>query len=166
MKTIKSLTVVVALLAAILLCAVTTPTTRNIKATWNASTNSNVIGYNVYYGTNMFYLTNRVFTTNLSATISNLSLGSTVFLSICATNGLANSLPLKGQKLIPYYYDLVIDVTGTDLESTSDLNTTNFWTALWRNSISITNPVDNQFFRCSILATNQHCTIATRYVRK
>jgi hypothetical protein len=76
----------------------TVPTGQSVTVTWNSNTDSNIIGYNVYYGGASGTYTNMISVSNVTnTTISGLLAGVTYYFVVTAYNSLGQESVYSGE---------------------------------------------------------------------
>ena len=137
-----------------LLVSVEIAASRNLDLSWNASTSTNVAGYNLYYGTASGNYTSKISAGNVTAiTISNLVPGVTYYFAATAYDANGNESPLSNEAsfIVPGALTLTAGVNAGDpplinfpvepshwykVQASTDLQS---WTTIWETGVSTSN---------------------------
>jgi Fibronectin type III domain len=126
----------------------------DVSLSWNASSATNVAGYNIYYGTTSGHYTDKVAVGNVTlTTISNLTAGATYYFSATAFDSAGNESAHSNETkfIVPGVLTLSQGVNPGDpmlinfpvaaghwyeVQATTDFKT---WTTIWQTDVETTN---------------------------
>lgn len=127
---------------------------RNLTLAWNPSTDSSVVGYNLYYGTSSGDYTSKITVGNVTtATVSNLVAGTTYYFSATAynANGVESNFSNETKFIVPGVLTLAPGATASgaptirfpvepdhwyEVQATSDFQS---WTTIFQTTVASTN---------------------------
>ena len=127
---------------------------RNLTLSWNASTATDVAGYNLYYGTSCGCYTNKVNVGNVTlATLSNLAAGVTYYISATSYDLYGNESGFSNETsfIVPGLLTMSLAATAGgaatmqfpvepghwyEVQATADLST---WATIWQTDVATTN---------------------------
>jgi hypothetical protein len=142
------------LITLILLVSLDCALAESTSLAWDASPDSHVAGYNIYYGTTSGDYTNKVTVQNVTtATISNLVAGQTYYFAVTAfvANGMESDFSNEIQFIVPGVIALsrganpgdpmlikfpVAPAHWYELQATTDLQN---WSTVWQTGVATSN---------------------------